>query len=86
MTTKEIEKKVAHLLANAHGKGNAKSSGTTGLFLGADEAFDSVTGLNLLLAIEEEFEITVDDEDIQPKNFASLTAIVKYIEHKLKNL
>ena len=85
MTAKEIEKKVAHLLAGAHGKEHGKASGTTGLFLGGDEAFDSVSGLNLILAIEQEFEITVDDGDIQPKNFASLTAIVKYIESKLKS-
>ena len=84
MTAKEIEKKVAHLLAGAHGKEHGKASGTTGLFLGGDEAFDSVSGLNLILAIEQEFEITVDDGDIQPKNFASLTAIVNYIERKLK--
>ena len=83
MTAKEIEKKVAHLLAGAHGKEHGKASGT-GLFLGGDEAFDSVSGLNLILAIEQEFEITVDDGDIQPKNFASLTAIVNYIERKLK--
>jgi acyl carrier protein len=85
MTAKEIEKKVAHLLAGARGKEHGKSSGATGLFLGGDEAFDSVSGLNLILAIEEEFKITVDDGDIQPKNFASLTAIVNFIESKLKN-
>ncbi len=85
MTAKEIEKKVAHLLAGARGEEHGKSSGATGLFLGGDEAFDSVSGLNLILAIEEEFKITVDDGDIQPKNFASLTAIVNFIESKLKN-
>lgn len=59
-----------------------KASGKSGLFLGSEETSDSVTGLNLILAIEQEFDITLADEEIQPKNFRSLMASVTYIEHK----
>ncbi|HEY7217742.1 MAG TPA: acyl carrier protein [Candidatus Binatia bacterium] len=82
MTTKDIEDKLAGLLGTIQGKEYAKSSGNTGLFVGSDGTFDSVTGLNLILAIEQEFHIAVDDDEIQPKNFASFDAIVKYVERK----
>ena len=82
MTTKDIEKKLTALLGTIYGKETMKSSGKSGLFLGSDETFDSVAGLNLILAIEQEFDIAVDDEDIQPKNFGSFAAIVKYVECK----
>jgi acyl carrier protein len=82
MTTKDIENKLTDLLGTINGKENIKSSGKTGLFVGSDGTFDSVTGLNLILAIEQEFNIAVDDEEIEPKNFGSFAAIVKYVERK----
>ena len=81
MTTKDIESKLTDLLEALQGK-NVKSSGKTGLFIGSDGTFDSVSGLNLILAIEQEFDIAVDDEEIDPKNFGTFDAIVKYVDRK----
>jgi acyl carrier protein len=84
MTAQEIRTRVAQLLQTVRDKESNKDSGSTGLFLGSAGTFDSVAGLNLILAIEKEFDITIDDDDIQPENFATLAAIVNYVEHKLK--
>lgn len=40
---------------------------------------DSASALDLLLFIEERFDITVPDEDFLPENFASLAAAAHYI-------
>ncbi len=40
---------------------------------------DSVKMLDLISFIEEKFHIKVDDEDLYPENFESLSAIASYI-------
>ena len=84
MTDREIKSRVTQLLRTAREKESGAPSGATGVFLGSEGTFDSVAGLNLILAIEKEFDITIDDDDIQPENFATLAAIVSYVEQKLK--
>ena len=85
MKPKDIEKKLTRLLETAGLHEIVKSSGQTRLFAGDDGTLDSVNVLNLILAIEKEFGITVEDEEIQPKNFGSFADIVKYVEEKRKD-
>jgi acyl carrier protein len=44
---------------------------------------DSVVVLRLVLAIEEEFGITVEDGDIGPENFGNLGGLCAFVEAKL---
>ena len=44
---------------------------------------DSVVVLQLVLAIEEEFGVTVEDEDIGPDNFGDLAALSAFVDAKL---
>lgn len=83
MSTEEIEKKLIKLFSDGGRKSSA--SGKTGLFIGENGVLDSVTALSLILAIEEEFKITVEDEEIQDKNFGNLEALVQFVDGKLKN-
>jgi acyl carrier protein len=51
--------------------------------LGEDGAFDSVTALQLLLALENEFGIVMKDDDVQPENLRNLERIVKFVKAAL---
>ncbi|MGE5216198.1 MAG: phosphopantetheine-binding protein [Chloroflexota bacterium] len=44
---------------------------------------DSVTALKLIMEIEETFGIVVEDEEIRPENFATLSGLLRFIETKL---
>lgn len=44
---------------------------------------DSVVVLQLVLAIEEEFGVTVEDMDIGPENFGDLAALCTFVNSKL---
>ena len=50
------------------------------VLLGDDGAFDSVTALGLVLALEKEFGIVVRDDDVQPENLRNLDSIVKFVQ------
>ena len=80
MTASAIRKKLEALLKSAD-KGRDEA---TLVFFGSDGSQDSVTALKLIMQIENEFGITVEDEEIAPENFAHIPELVQYIEKKLK--
>ena len=43
---------------------------------------DSVRALELLLFVEEQFEITVENEEALPENFDTVSNIVAFVERK----
>lgn len=45
-----------------------------------DSGFDSLDMVNLMLAIEAEFDITIAQRDITPENFRSIATIEALIE------
>jgi acyl carrier protein len=47
-------------------------------------AFDSVALLELALALEEYFELRIDDREMTTENFETVAAVVKLIERKLE--
>lgn len=51
--------------------------------LGHEGIFDSVTALKLVTALEKEFGIVVDDDDIRSENFRNLDALSNYLVRKL---
>jgi acyl carrier protein len=44
---------------------------------------DSTGILEVVLFLEEAFEITVDDEEVLPENFDSIERLAAYVERKL---
>ncbi len=44
---------------------------------------DSMNVLELVTFVEEEFNITVEDQDIVPDNFDSVTKLAAFIRHKM---
>jgi len=49
----------------------------------ASQIVDSLGIIKLITFIEQEFDITVEDEDIVPQNFQSISAIVTLVETKM---
>jgi len=61
-----------------------ESASSTEFFqLGEDGGFDSVLALELLLALETEFEIVMKDDDVRPENLANVDNIVKFVKGAL---
>ena len=43
---------------------------------------DSTGVLELVMFVEEKFDVTVEDEDIVPENFDSVSQLANYVRHK----
>jgi acyl carrier protein len=54
----------------------------TGL-LGRGVGLDSIEVLQLIVAIEEEFELTIDDDELAPEHFRSIGTLITFIEQRL---
>lgn len=53
------------------------------VLLGGDGIFDSVTALELVLALEQAFGIVIQDDDIGPENLKSIESIAAFVESAL---
>ena len=51
--------------------------------VGEHSGVDSVGVLRLVMALEQEFDIVIDDADINPANFQTLSGLLRLIERKL---
>lgn len=77
----DIEKRIIRLVRETV----PASGDLTGDFilLGEDGAVDSVTALELVLALEKEFGIVVNDDDIRPENLRNVAGIVSFVNAAL---
>ena len=51
--------------------------------LGSIPELDSMAVVNVITALEEHFDITVDDDEISAKTFETLGSLTRFIEQKL---
>ena len=51
--------------------------------LGAVPELDSIAVVNLITALEEQFDITIADDEIGASNFETLGSLTHFIERKL---
>lgn len=84
MTPPEIKKKLSAILNRLAPLTPAESAAGAGT-MGRNETvpLDSVVVLQLVLAIEEEFGVTVEDMDIGPENFSDLASLCTFVNSKL---
>lgn len=54
---------------------------TTGLF-GRGVGLDSIEVLQLVAAMEERFDVTVEDEELDPERFRTVGSLATFIEEK----
>lgn len=48
----------------------------------ADEIVDSVAMMDLIVWFEENFNISIDTDDLTPENFGSVNAMLAYLERQ----
>ena len=56
---------------------------TAAPLLGAVPELDSIAVVNLITALEEQFDITVEDDEIGASTFETLASLTQFIERKL---
>jgi acyl carrier protein len=61
----------------------AASMESSTALIGALPEFDSMAIVHVITALEEEFEIVVDDDDISGETFETLGSLTEFIESKL---
>jgi len=61
----------------------AASMQSSSPLIGALPEFDSMAIVHVITALEDEFEIVVDDDDISGETFESLGTLADFIESKL---
>jgi acyl carrier protein len=55
----------------------------TGGLLGQGIGLDSIEILRVVMAMEEEFNLTIDDRSLRPEFFATVGALVTFLEERL---
>jgi acyl carrier protein len=63
--------------------GRASAFTATTPLLGAIPELDSMAVVSLITALEERFELTVDDDDIDGSTFETLGSLTKFVQDKL---
>ena len=83
MDLTEIEKRVITLIRGTVPGAKSADATSSLVLLGEEGIFDSVTALELIVALEKEFSIVVRDDDVRPENLANVAAIVKFVHAEL---
>jgi len=55
------------------------------LLLGAIPELDSMAVVSVIAGLEERFDITVDDDEIDGATFATLGSLIRFVDDKLKH-
>jgi len=53
------------------------------VLLGSVPELDSMAVVNVITALEEHFDITVDDDEISARTFETLGTLTRFVEQKL---
>jgi|RhiMetdeSRZDD1v2_1073273.scaffolds.fasta_scaffold74512_1 acyl carrier protein len=83
MNGMEIHKRVVQLVREKVAGTKDEDLAIPFVLLGEDGLFDSVTALELVLAIEKEFAIVVKDDEVRPENLGNIESIVSFIQAAL---
>jgi len=86
MVDGEIYKRVLKLVRETAAGIEDNNGGVPLVLLGEDGLFDSVTALELVLAIEREFQIVIKDDDVTPENLGSIESLVQFIRARLEQV
>jgi len=81
MQTTDINQEIRSFLVASFLSGNAERLRDDDTLLG--EVIDSTGVLELVGFIQEHFGISVDDEDVNPENLASVNSLVSYVSRKM---
>ena len=83
MPNNEVTSRLTSVLREVVGLSEASLQQKNLALFSARGSIDSVSLLLLVMAIEKQFDIVIDDKDVQPKNFKSLKTLAAFIERRL---
>lgn len=72
---------VLNEILNLNGSGNSLSVDSA--LLGAVPEFDSMAIVNLLAALEEKYDLTINDDEIDADVFETVSSLVQFVTNKL---
>ena len=76
--------KIKKILSDVLGLGERLNSMTSDTFLlGNIPELDSVAVITIILALEEDFSISIKDDEINAQTFQTLGTLVNFVEKKL---
>lgn len=82
----EIEKRICALIADLRQEVDpSESLAADTPILGRGVGLDSVEALTLVLAIEEEFNIVIDDKDLSKELFRTVRTLSRCVAQKLES-
>jgi acyl carrier protein len=80
----DLESKVLETLDSVLGLGGRTRGWTSQTpLLGAVPELDSMAVVSLLTALSDQFDLSIDDDDIGAATFASVGALVEYVRGKI---
>ncbi len=75
---------VRNILSDVLSLGERRNSlNENSTLLGAIPELDSMAVVNVITALEERFDITVDDDEISAKTFETVGSLAQFVEQKL---
>lgn len=78
----DVRQQVRHMILNSFLGGAPDAALRDDESLDRAHIVDSVRALELLLFVEEQFGITVENEEALPENFDTVSNIVAFVERK----
>ena len=83
MNQTAIRKRLEPLFQKVNHANGAKRISDNIVLFGENGVLDSVATIKLIMAVEEEFDISVEEKEISPRNFKTIAALARFIESKL---
>ena len=80
-----IDEQVLAVVKRLLGGGGQEMMSLETLLIGEWAEFDSVSVLNLLMELEQQFSISIDDDDVEPELFISVRTVSEFVSRKLAN-
>lgn len=85
MELKDICARLEAVINALYGADDGGARSADWVLSGRAEGLDSVLVLRLVLAIEQEFGIVIQDDEIRPESFANLQVLSRLIQRKVES-
>jgi acyl carrier protein len=86
MNTEDIRSKAGVLVKRVYETSQKEPLPENFVLLGDDGVLDSISVLELVVAIEREFGIEVTGEDVRPENFKDMPSLTQFIFHRISRV
>lgn len=86
MTASDISQRVARIVRSLLGPEDSQPSVDPEVVLDGSGQLDSVWALQLVVALEKEFGISVEDIDVTPENFQNISSLTRFVARKIERV